>query len=134
VVELHERPVTEIPRSEVVVRDVVRVEAAAERAGALVPVRGEPLAVGLQVVAGEDRGQRAGDPARLEGVRRVDARSDLREAELLAGLDDCGLDLVAFGPGAEELEPGDAETIDALDRGEAGRDGPNPDVFAYIPS
>ena len=33
-----------------------------------------------------------------------------------------------------ELEPGDAETIDALDRGEAGRDGPNPDVFAYIPS
>ena len=33
-----------------------------------------------------------------------------------------------------ELEPADAETIDALDRGEAGRDGPNPDVFAYIPS
>ena len=33
-----------------------------------------------------------------------------------------------------ELEPADLETIDALDRGEAGRDGPNPDVFAYIPS
>jgi 2,5-diketo-D-gluconate reductase A len=31
------------------------------------------------------------------------------------------------------LEPGDAERIDALDRGEAGRTGPNPDVFAYIP-
>ena len=33
-----------------------------------------------------------------------------------------------------ELAPADVETIDALDRGEAGRDGPNPDVFAYIPS
>jgi 2,5-diketo-D-gluconate reductase A len=33
-----------------------------------------------------------------------------------------------------ELEPADVQAIDALDRGEAGRDGPNPDVFAYIPS
>ncbi len=33
-----------------------------------------------------------------------------------------------------ELASADLETIDALDRGEAGRGGPNPDVFAYIPS
>ena len=33
-----------------------------------------------------------------------------------------------------ELEVADVETIDALDRGEAGRDGPSPDTFAYIPS
>ena len=33
-----------------------------------------------------------------------------------------------------ELAAADLETIDALDRGEAGRDGPNPDVFAYVPS
>jgi 2,5-diketo-D-gluconate reductase A len=33
-----------------------------------------------------------------------------------------------------ELERADLETIDALDRGEAGRNGPNPDVFDYIPS
>jgi 2,5-diketo-D-gluconate reductase A len=32
-----------------------------------------------------------------------------------------------------QLEPGDAEKIDALNKGEAGRDGPNPDVFDYIP-
>jgi 2,5-diketo-D-gluconate reductase A len=31
------------------------------------------------------------------------------------------------------LEPGDLEEIDALDAGEAGRIGANPDVFAYIP-
>jgi 2,5-diketo-D-gluconate reductase A len=31
-----------------------------------------------------------------------------------------------------ELELGDAE-IDALNKGEAGRDGPNPDVFDYVP-
>src|SRR5471030_3003163 len=32
-----------------------------------------------------------------------------------------------------ELEPDDVQAIDALDRGEAGRYGPNPDTFAYIP-
>jgi 2,5-diketo-D-gluconate reductase A len=32
-----------------------------------------------------------------------------------------------------QLEPGDVQTIDALDKGEAGRDGPDPDTFAYIP-
>jgi 2,5-diketo-D-gluconate reductase A len=33
-----------------------------------------------------------------------------------------------------ELESADIETIDGLDRGEAGRGGPHPDTFAYIPS
>jgi 2,5-diketo-D-gluconate reductase A len=33
-----------------------------------------------------------------------------------------------------ELAPGDMKTIDELDRGEAGRNGPNPDSFDYIPS
>jgi 2,5-diketo-D-gluconate reductase A len=32
-----------------------------------------------------------------------------------------------------ELEPEDLDKIDALDKGEAGRTGPNPDVFAYVP-
>ena len=32
-----------------------------------------------------------------------------------------------------ELGPGDAEAIEALDRGEAGRTGPNPDTFDRIP-
>jgi 2,5-diketo-D-gluconate reductase A len=32
-----------------------------------------------------------------------------------------------------ELEPGDTAKIDALDRGDAGRDGPNPDVLDYVP-
>jgi 2,5-diketo-D-gluconate reductase A len=33
-----------------------------------------------------------------------------------------------------ELDSVDVETIDALDRGEAGRSGPNPDTFDYVPS
>ena len=33
-----------------------------------------------------------------------------------------------------ELEPDDIERIAGLDRGEAGRTGPNPDRFAYVPS
>ena len=32
-----------------------------------------------------------------------------------------------------ELEPADVAMIDGLDRGEAGRDGPDPDTFAYVP-
>ena len=32
-----------------------------------------------------------------------------------------------------ELEPADMDAITALDRGEDGRIGPNPDTFAYIP-
>jgi 2,5-diketo-D-gluconate reductase A len=32
-----------------------------------------------------------------------------------------------------ELEPADVERIDGLDRGEAGRTGPNPDRFDYVP-
>jgi 2,5-diketo-D-gluconate reductase A len=32
-----------------------------------------------------------------------------------------------------ELEPGDVEEISALDKGEDGRTGPNPDTFAYVP-
>jgi len=33
-----------------------------------------------------------------------------------------------------ELEQADVLVIDALDKGEAGRDGPNPDAFDYVPS
>ena len=33
-----------------------------------------------------------------------------------------------------ELGPDEVAAIDALDRGEAGRNGPNPDEFAYIPN
>lgn len=33
-----------------------------------------------------------------------------------------------------ELEPDDVARIDALDRGAAGRIGPHPDVFAYVPA
>ena len=32
-----------------------------------------------------------------------------------------------------ELESADIAAISALDRGEAGRTGPHPDVFAYVP-
>jgi 2,5-diketo-D-gluconate reductase A len=32
-----------------------------------------------------------------------------------------------------ELQPDDIEKIDALDRGEAGRTGPNPDTFDFVP-
>jgi 2,5-diketo-D-gluconate reductase A len=33
-----------------------------------------------------------------------------------------------------QLEPEEVVKIDALDRGEAGRTGPNPDTFAYVPA
>jgi 2,5-diketo-D-gluconate reductase A len=33
-----------------------------------------------------------------------------------------------------ELEPGDVERINSIDRGEAGRNGPHPDRFDYVPA
>jgi 2,5-diketo-D-gluconate reductase A len=33
-----------------------------------------------------------------------------------------------------ELEPGDAEAIDELDKAEQGRNGPHPDRFDLVPS
>ena len=108
VVELDVRAVAEVVRRQVVVLDVVRVEAAAERARALVPGGRQPLAVRLHLVAREDRRERAGDPPRLERVRGVHARADLPQPELLAGLDDRGLDLGALLPRPEQLEPGNA--------------------------
>jgi 2,5-diketo-D-gluconate reductase A len=32
-----------------------------------------------------------------------------------------------------ELDPGELAEIDALGQGEAGRIGPNPDTFAFVP-
>ena len=83
-------------------------EAASERAGALVPVGRQPLSVGLHLVAGEDRGERARDPAGLERVRRVRAGADLTQTEVLAGFDDRAPDVLALVPRAQELEPGHA--------------------------
>jgi len=56
--------------------------------------------------------------------RRLGARG-----RLLAGQIDENLQLFDFA-----REPGDTETIDALDQGETGRTGPNPDAFAPTPA
>src|SRR5919106_2321424 len=104
-VELHKRPVAEIPRGQVVVLDVVGHEAASERACCLVPIGGKPLAVRLHLLAREDGGERGRDPAGLERVRCVGARSDLPQPEVATSLDDRAADLLALLPRAEELHP-----------------------------
>ena len=106
VVELDERAVAELVRRQVVVLDVVGDEAAADRAGGLVARRRQPLAVLLHLLAGVDRGQRRGNPARLERVARVGARADLDQAEVPARLDDRLADLVALCVRTPDLEPG----------------------------
>src|SRR5690606_19933356 len=104
VVELHERAVTDLVRRDVVVLDVGRYEAARKTARALVAVGRQPLAVRLQLVAGIDGGQRRRDPAGLERIRRVRARPDLMQTEILAGLDDRGANLLALLVRAPDLE------------------------------
>ena len=88
VVELHERAVAELVRRDVVVLDVVGDEAAADGAGGLVAVRRQPLAILLHLLAGVDRRQRRGNPARFERVGGIGARTDRHDAELFAGLED----------------------------------------------
>src|SRR5580692_1080226 len=107
VVEPDHVAVAELVGGEVVVLDVLRYEAAAERSGeALVAAGREPLAVRLQLLAGVDGGQRRRDPAGLEGVGRVGAGADRGEAELLARLQDRVPDLEVLLVRAEDLESG----------------------------
>src|SRR5271166_2221836 len=102
--------VTPVPRlvgRHVVVLDVAGDEAAAERAGeALVALRGQPFPVGLHLVARVNGGQRRGDPAGLERVRRIGAGADRLDAELFAGLHDRIADLEVLLVGTPDLKPG----------------------------
>ena len=86
----------------------VRDERAGERVDRLVAVRGQPLAVRALGLARVDRGQRRGDPARLERVRRVRAGSAGLDAELATGLEDRIADLAVLLVGAPQLESGGA--------------------------
>src|SRR5437879_13444700 len=89
-IEADERAVAQLPRVEVVVLDVVGHEAAADRAGGLVAVGTEPLAIGLELLARIDRRQRRRNPARFQSVRAVSAAPAGQHATLLAGLETGG--------------------------------------------
>src|SRR5688572_14040684 len=104
VVELDERAVAELVRREVIVLDIVRDEAAADRASGFVARRRQPFAVLLHLLAGVNRGQRRGNPTRLERVAGVGASADLNQAEIPARLQDRLADLVALCVGAPDLE------------------------------
>src|SRR5207248_8734769 len=58
-IEADERAVAQLPRVEVVVFDVVGHEAAADRAGGLVAVGAEPLAISLELPARVDRDRKS---------------------------------------------------------------------------
>src|SRR5690606_30440613 len=87
VIEADETAVVELVRREVVVLDVLGVETAAERRRRLVRVLRQPLAIGPELLAGIDRGQRARQPAGLERIRVVGPAADLDEAVLASGLE-----------------------------------------------
>src|SRR5437879_9545658 len=91
-IEADERAVAQLPRVEVVIFDVVGHEAAADRAGGLVAVGTEPLAIGLELLARIDRRQRRRNPARFQSVRGVSAAPAGHHAKLLAGLANGGAD------------------------------------------
>ena len=78
VVELDERAVADFVRRRVVVLDVLRDEAAADRAGRFVAVGRQPLAVLLHALVGVDGGQRRRNPAGFQRVGRIGARTDRR--------------------------------------------------------
>src|SRR5690606_7823611 len=104
VVELHERAVTQLPRVEVVVLDLLTDERTADRTGGFVGVGRQPLAVALQLVAGVARRQRARDPAGFERVRRIGTRTDRDQAELFACLEDLLADVVLVLVGAPDFQ------------------------------
>src|SRR3989304_6011177 len=105
-VEFDERPVAELVCRQVIVSDVIGVEATPERTRAFIAVRGQPLSVGLHLFTNEDRRKGAWYPPRFKGVGSVDSGAHLPEPELLTGFNDGGLDCVAFLPGAKQFQSG----------------------------
>ena len=108
VVELHERPVAEVVRRRGSSRRCRRSSSCRRASRCPRSLRRQPLAVRLHLVAGEHRRERGRDPARLERVRRVDARADLLEPEVLPGLEDRGTDVLALRPRPPDLQSGHA--------------------------
>src|SRR5690606_35982020 len=88
----------------VVVPDVGGDVTAGEGPAGLVAVGGQPLPIRLHPLPGVDRGERRGDPTRLEGVGGVCPGADLAEAELLPRLEDRRFDLGAFLVGTPDLD------------------------------
>ena len=106
VIEPDDATVVELVRREVVVLDVLRVEAAAERRGRLVGALGQPLSIRLHLLARVDRRQRARQPPGFERVRMVGAATDLNHAVLLPGLEQRRMNDVVVGPGPPHLQAG----------------------------
>src|SRR5689334_24504364 len=103
-VEADERAVAELERIEVAVLDVPGYETAADRAGGLVAVRTEPLAIVPELLARVDRRQRRWYPAGLQRVRRIGAAAAGHQTELVAGLEDRRTDLVLLCIRTPDLE------------------------------
>src|SRR5262249_55856312 len=77
---------------------------APERGAALVALGREPLAVLLHLLARVHRRHGRGNPARLQRVRGIGAGADQVQAEVLAGLHQGCLHVLAMLPGSEQLE------------------------------
>jgi hypothetical protein len=66
----------------------------------------QPLAVLLHLLAGVDGRQRRRNPAGLQGVRGIGARTDRHQTEFFAACEDRVANLLAFCVRAPDLEPG----------------------------
>src|SRR5262249_36019326 len=102
--------------------DVVRHEAAAEGTVRFVARDREPLPIGLQLVAGVDRGQRRRNPAGLQGVGWIRAAADLAQAEVFARFDDRRANLFTFLVRPPDVEAGRAGHAVAQSADSAARD------------
>src|SRR5690606_19967772 len=105
VVEVDDAGVVEVPRREIIILDVLRDEAAADRRIRLERVAREPLAIGLHVLAGIDCLQWRRDPAGFHCAGAIGAAADELQTELGTGFDDRIADLITLGPRTPEFEP-----------------------------
>jgi hypothetical protein len=108
VIELDEGAVAELPGVEVVVLDVVGNERTSKCVGCFVAVSGEPLAVAALSLAGVDSWQWRRNPAGLEGVRLVGARTNRLNTELATSFEDGVTDALGVLVGTPDLEAGGA--------------------------
>ncbi|OIQ69645.1 hypothetical protein GALL_487530 [mine drainage metagenome] len=105
VVELHERAIAKVIGRQVVILDIVRDEAAADRAGRLVAVGRQPVAVGAHRVASIDGRQRRRNPPGFQRVGGIGSAADLPHPKGRPGGNDGRANFLALGIGAEHLQP-----------------------------
>src|ERR671911_2840326 len=106
VIQVNETPVAEVIGSQVVVGDVIGVEAASDRSHPFITACRQPLSVTLHLCAIVNCRTGRWNPSRFQGVGSVSPRAHLSQPIRVTSLDNGVSDLVGVLPSTEQFVAG----------------------------